>query len=155
MPEKSRSGRSCKTHLFRLSTDFLFHKRETDFSPGVTKLGHDRGKCLSLRRKFVHFLLSQLCFETGRFCPAHATRTAQRTEQQLVFSTNYFFTFSGFASFSRSTLETAGTGTSHALLVLVVALFETKESTVFLHNREGFHDSSLSKAEVAGVGEVP
>jgi hypothetical protein len=41
------------------------------------------------------------------------------------------------------------------LLSLVVALLETKESSVFLYNREGFHDSSLSKAEVTGVGEVP
>jgi hypothetical protein len=74
----------------------------------------------------------------------------------LVFSTSYFFTFSGFASFPRPTLETADTGTSHAsLILLVVALLETKESSVFLYNREGFHDSSLSKAEVTGVGEVP
>jgi hypothetical protein len=41
------------------------------------------------------------------------------------------------------------------LLSLVVALLETKESSVFLYNREGFHDSSFSKAEVTGVGEVP
>jgi hypothetical protein len=134
------------------------------------------------------FLLSQLCAETERFCPAHATRTAQRAEQLtvhpltlllatdpsstfraapralnpyrsalcskesrkknnelrvpqmlrdgakvghnfslshcflirmscwLVFSTSYFFTFSGFASFPGPTWETAGTGTFHASL---------------------------------------
>ena len=85
MPEKSRSGRLCKNHSFSAFSWLpVPQERKRLASPCVTKLGHDGGKCLSLRKKFVYFLLSQLCTETGRFCPAHATRTAQRAEQLTV-----------------------------------------------------------------------
>jgi hypothetical protein len=44
----------------------------------------EENACLCVENSYI-FLLSQLCAETERFCPAHATRSAQRAEQLTVY----------------------------------------------------------------------
>ncbi len=117
----------------------------------------EENACLCVENSYIFFVVSIMRRDRAllsRSCDTHSS-ASRAVDGPSLDTSSYFFTFSGFASFPRPTLETAGTGTSHASLILVVALLETKESSVFLYNREGFHDSSLSKAEVTGVGEVP
>ena len=75
----------AKTALSWLSVGFLSHKRERE--PLLFALQNwdttEENACLCVENSYI-FLLSQLCAETERFCPAHATRTAQRAEQLTV-----------------------------------------------------------------------
>jgi hypothetical protein len=153
MPEKSRSGRSCKNHSFLAFYQLpVLQERKRLLRPASQNWDTtEENACLCVENSSL-FLLSQLCTTRERFCPTRATSSAWRAER-LVFSTSYFFTFSGLASFSRPTLEIADTGTAHA--PVIVAPFEAKESSVFLDDREGFHDFSLPKTEGTSMVQVP
>src|SRR5712692_7483803 len=78
MPEKSRSGRSCENRSF-LAFCWLpvSQERKRAASLCVAKLGHDGGKCLSLRRKFVHFFVVSIMRRDrallSRSCDTHSS----------------------------------------------------------------------------------